>query len=383
MILSKWCHRPAEQCWRSLLQTSFICDSPDTGHRQKFLLYNILLSSWLLFNGTRVGWSHLFFHENIHHVLGHTFAMLGSVSKLFSLVCGLAFLQLMMFRLLACLWAYMGVVPIDLHRMTSSAGTSVALVGETKEMMAAKLLHAANVAGQVIVFTSAIVIVTGNLVINISVSDNSIQIICWCFWWLFDAIMSVVVTDLVLFPAIFIMDMVQYRFHLMKVCSEIPVAPASVLMAKLEELAKAAHHINHFLSPILSLQTLFTTPLACLTFFMGISADSHLIAIGMPIVAVNLLTFAFALQWFAGHVTATSQQLLCKLTAMLTSSHWATGERMRILQQLEHMSSVWQAPLAVHSCCGEPLTLVSFVAYVLETGVQFSLVLTFSCYLLT
>ena len=82
-------------------------------------------------------------------------------------------------------------------------------------------------------------------------------------------------------------------------------------------------------------------------------------------------------------MTAPDVFLLRQLMAMLANSHLATGERKHMLQQLDHQSSNGQAPLAVHSCCGKQLTLMSFVAYVMEMVVQFSLVFTISSYLLS
>ena len=229
-------------------------------------------------------------------------------------------------------------------------------------------------------------------------SSDMTQVCCWIFWWTQDILTIVIGTaTIALLPASCILQALVYRMDVMHVCKfirnlrSIKGAEATAaqigreidrvidMMAILEERAA---DVAHYSTPILFVIILTTTPVTTCCLFVSRYSDNVIVAVSYAVVACNMALFAFTLQAIAGDITCKAQHVYAELSSLASASITApVSSRIQLLRLLQEADSESE-PLAMHTLSGERYTKASFIEYVMEACVHFSLLVTFSSFLL-
>ena len=387
--------------WLRLLKLLRITDENEgmRGEGMKQMIKaNIFLASFYLFSCLRMGFSGLIPGLD-DRVFGHTLVAFGNTAPLIEVFTGITVGQAALYRLLCIRLTLSGDMNIlriiDRLRREPDQG-----IRDRKVRMAC-LTHASAVAMTINCFVTALVTLTGLMYINVTSATSSSDIAWWLFWWTQDILLVIACCMTVIaFPLIWLLVALNYRLDLMYMQQRISEVSqcrphdgqARVdsnwwplfdgIMHQLQQLRRSANDLNRTASPILFLLNICTTPMTTTALFVCLFMDSLILKIGLTMAVSVVIMSSLALQSVAGNITSTSERIHQEL-ACLASRLPQSGklrQRVRLLLVLEDLSGL-QQPLALYTPTGEQCTSLSFAVYLMETLVQFSLLISFSGYL--
>ena len=115
--------------------------------------------------------------------------------------------------------------------------------------------------------------------------------------------------------------------------------------------------------------------------FVTVHSDSLLLQIFIPVIGVSICLFACFLTATAADITAKSEKMhgiLCDAAARHSFAYLLSAkERQFLLLMMEHASSERNS-FALTTMDGQKYTMESFVAFLIETGLQYTLLFTFN-----
>ena len=134
-------------------------------------------------------------------------------------------------------------------------------------------------------------------------------------------------------------------------------------------------------SQILFVLVLRTTPFTCMCVFVTTYSDNLLLQMFLSVIGVAIFLFACSLTATAADISAKSEKMdgiLCDAAARQSlASLLSVQERQFLLLMMEHASSERQS-FAMTTMDGQKYTMESFVSFLIETGLQYTLIFTFN-----
>ena len=387
--------------WERLLRLSWITGSGEgvsEKRRQLNVKSNTIFAVSLCFSAFRLGYTSYLVSNEQHHLIGNTFANIGNIALLGFAGVGTAYTQWSLFRVVTTWQAATGRLSV-LQTLSSLLSEQDEGLRRKKRRLAAFIYTLAVMGtGQFALFAH---LYHGFLLyLNINHSKDTSEMHWWCFWFLLDMVSCYSCTMTMSFvPACFILQVLDYRLDLSHMISEVrrllqedhmDQEHESVwsrhihdMIQKLHWLSKKARHVNTCWSPFLFVTVVCATPNATIFLFITLYAGEMMVAATYACVGVIQTAFAFTMQAVAGDITAQSETLYQELAMIAAEARDAlslSDRRLLLLLMEESLSEC--EPLAMHHVTGEKYTMIEFGAYVMETAVQFTLLLTFSNYLI-
>lgn len=165
-------------------------------------------------------------------------------------------------------------------------------------------------------------------------------------------------------------------------CRRSSVTCVYEIRRSLDKLSNHANSLKLTLGSILFVQSLFTTPIACLDLFICLFTDNIVFRYGLPVIAIAVIAIPIALQALAASITSTSEQVHQQLALWPDKLRMPLAERLLLLNMMQETGCKDQ-PLALYDVLRQKYTATAFIQNVLETIVQLSLLISFSSFLLT
>ena len=382
------------QDWKSLLSWSRItdeCEGTSEG-RSRRLTVNLLFALYLTHVSLRMGFTSYIVSESYVHWFGNTFVKTGNAAYLVFSGVGSAFAMLCLYRFVA---AYQVMKKDDLYYLRAV----LSIIDEPndslrqRKLKMARLVYVCAMLGCLGYIVTATTVVTYLMYINVHGSASETEQYCWLFWWLIDLASCVAaLTTLAPFPATWMLIALSYRLDLLHLSASVMTVKASTpdadadresvarLIRAITSLSRKAEQVNHSCSPILFVMVLCSLPFACSVMFVTLYSDQIVIAAAYALIGSNMMLFSLMLQAIAGDISRKSESVW-KFLPSIARRHLLLHQRMALLKLMEESASDHQ-PLALYTVTGQRYTITSFLSYVMEVVVHFSLLITFSNYLL-
>ena len=396
------------QNWNHLMRLVRVTDSDeaDPTTRKKKAAINGLIALYKFFTLFRMSLS-VFLITGFDHIMGQTPNQTGNLSKLIVSVTGVVLVQWFLYRLV-CIRLIMKddmIFMQTLKSMVSWHGSDEPQTSgdfrtqETDEfreqkIRLARLIYAVTVLSSFPMAVCPYFATTGYLWLNIQASETTFQICCWVFWWVQDLILSTVIAiDFLVYPSMWFVVALNYRMDIKSLTAKIqqlmqvkgkgkkPVLLFKEIRDGYLRLARQADRVNRMSSPILLVLVLCTTPLVCICVFVTVHSDNWMFRIMFSIFGCVCSLFACVLLANAADITATSEKMhdvLCAAAARHSStSLLSVPQKRALLLMIEHAASESHS-FAMTTMDGQQYTMEHFVAFLIETGLQYTLLLTFN-----
>ena len=201
------------------------------------------------------------------------------------------------------------------------------------------------------------------------------------------------------YPSAWMLMVLDYRCDLMHLSQQIRCFSQSAASARqrhletsinsftetLIKLVRKAERVNDTCPPILEVLSLCALPMACSCMFVATYAEGDTVYVGYfyLLICGSYMTFNFSLQFIAGAATYESDVVVRELTGFACrEAHVPVKQHRLLLQLIEVIGSEGQ-PLAMQTIVGEPYTLTNFLEYLIEVFMEFTLLQTFSGFLMS
>ena len=403
--------RTAYDSWISLLLLTSIshADEGSSGDAvSKQQSKNLLLISWFLF----LVWKQCLssFTGIPAYISGNTITRTGNTSQLIQAVADSAFTNCASYRLLC--WMQHRSGDMMIVRMVRAIDDETDQELRMKKEKMCKLMHTLSIMGVSGTATSIMIMMSGLLPINIMFSQSLIESLCWCCWTLVDLGLAISISvDMLTFPGIWMVTAVMYDLdvqHLMAMIERLrslvsssgvtssnsvatgitDATAAAELMTSIrrhyQRLVKQSQCVNQMLAPILYILTMYAIPVICLCLFISLFSDNIFFYATMPFVLISFTTFTCCLMAIAAHISHKSDALHASLCSAFANDCCLTGilqqkDRVTLVHMIEDLGSHHQS-LALRTYVGDKYTMHMLTEYVIETCLDFCLLLTFDQY---
>lgn len=357
---------------------------------KKIVTVNTLAILWYVFSSIRIS-HHLVWDSGYPHFFGSTEEQMGNTTGLLSSLSAFMIFTALLYRghcirlTLSGGMYFMRTVKI----MTSGAEVNAAKVAFARKMVATAVIFCYQM------FVGGFIMCAGMLYLNIRASSSMIEVICWIAWCLIDLVMCFsACTDVLTFPIMWITIVLSYRMDmidLMQCITDINDAliaenetMANELFDEIRhryyELYSESQKIDQFSVTVITIILFWSTPYFCIMMFMFIFTDNIFIYYMCPICAVAVLLLVTFVLVSAATVTHLTEKLTISLLKVAAQDAHLQALNPRQRQQLDLMTEQMSS-LAMYTMVGERYTPLSFVHYVVETCVQYSLLITFNKYI--
>ena len=397
--------------WDQLMRLVRVTDSDEAypTTRKMKVLSSTLFALWMAFTLFRITLS-VFWITGMSHIMGQTMSNSGNVSKLIVSLAGVCLVQWFLYRLVCILLLLNGdmIFMQTLQSMVCRHGIEMPQTSRNfriqeseeirdRKIQLARLIYSAVFLSRFPMAINGYIAVTGYLWLNIQASETTFQICSWIFWYVQDLIMATAFAfDFLIYPSMWFVVALNYRMDIMSLTAKIQqltqVRGAGVggkrhvlLFRGIRDdylrLTQQAVRVNRFSSPILLVLVLSTTPILCICVFLAVYSDNLLLQLAVPTVGCVISLFACSLLAIAADITARSEKLyevLCAAAARQSvASHSSVRERRFLLLMMEHASAETNS-FAMTTMDGQKYTMQSFVSFLIETGLQYTLLFTFN-----
>ena len=371
-------------------------DEEEIGSRSRLhvkrwtLVKNSLACLWFIGQAIRISFSGYIETEN-HHLRGHTLIGTGSIYKLIIPLSGFVSTECCLYRVaVLCLtltgdWKFLQII----KRMTREQDYRL----REQKVKVLRYTFVVALIAMIAFLLPAVAILSLAMVVNVRNSSLTVAV-AWIFWWMVDVILILTsACDAILFPVIWILSALDYRLQLMHLLQMIgnilrsgntrfrANGPLDVVMTiALRDISLRAQYLNRSASPILFILILYTTPIAVFCSFVSSHTDYLLIAFGLPVAGLAILASACALLALAADLTAKSEKVYASLSTLaFRRANLPLDRRVKLLHIMEECGSKEQ-PLALYNMTGEKYTHLTFAEYLVETAIQYTLLVSFVAY---
>ena len=373
--------------WFRMLSRALVVNPRAQDSKKRLYVFNTILCIWYFMQALRFASTFAVSDDDNAHLYGHTFARAGSV-KLFALCTTIILVQCCLNRLslIRLIMTDGMIVMKTLQNIVKNRD----LVRHADEQCEAKnrmakvvVLVATTMAFCMMVSCTSFYFIWHLL--HMLSSKSALEACCWLFWGMQDMLVAASVAgDVVLFPAMWILIAINYRTDVMKFTLEIEQANVSpdYIVYSYVSLVRQAAEVNRMSSFILFSLVLCTTPFSCTALFAVEHGNSLLISILVLACSAPLVLLVWLLLAIAASITSLSDGLHGRLYKHLCSisGKETLRNRIRLLEVLEQMGSEEQL-LAFRTLDGQRYTSVSLLHYLVETVLQYTLLMTFDRYL--
>ena len=394
--------------WDQLMRLVRVTDSDeaDPTTRKKKVIISTVIAVYSALTLFRMSLS-VFLVTGRDHIMGQTLNKTGNVSKLIVALMGVVLVQWTLYRFVCIRLTLNGdmtfmqtlesmVSRIGSDEATTSAASSIEVTGpgEVREQKVrlARRVHVLTVVGSLSIAVSAYVAATGYLWVNIQASRTIFQTCCWVFWWVQDLILVTPLSiDIIICPSMWFVVALNYRMDIMSLTGKIqqltqvkgkgkkPVLLFKEISVEYLRLARQAVRVNRMSSPILFVLVLCTTPLVDICMFIMAYSDNLLMQTMIPASGFVACLFACVLLAIAADITSQSEKMhevLCVAAARQSSAPvLSVHEKRVLLLMMEHATSETDS-FALTTMVGQRYTMESFVSFLIETGLQYTLLFT-------
>ena len=369
--------------------TNALVVNPCPGDPRKLLyVYNSVLSIWFILNSLRFVSVFAVSDDHYAYLYGHTFARAGW-AKILSVTATIINAQCCLYRMamIRLLLRDAMIVMKTLESIVNERDRK--LCAEKKRM--ARLVLICAVVTYCVCTIGALSFFTTMQVINILSSNSTFETFCWLFWWTQDVLDVLSSTgDVVLFAAVWVLIAINYRIDVVVLTQGIDQRLASgrpIIETHCDDirfsymrLVRQAVEMNRVSSVILFSLVLCTTPFFCTALFAVEYGENLFISVALFIAMFPIVMFAWSLLAITGEITSLTEGLhgrLCSLAAKgSTGTRSFLTQRIQLQQLLEQTGSEEQL-LALRTIDGQKYTSESLMYYLIETGLQYTLLLTF------
>ena len=374
--------------WFWVLSGSFVMNPRPNDQKKRLYVYNTMISIWFLFNSLRFVSVFAVSDDHYAHLYGHTYARAGW-AKITSVTATIINAQCCLYRI-AVIRLLLQDAMIVMKTLGNIVNERDWKLRAEKKLMARIVLLCAVVACCVSVI-GALSIFTAMHVINILSSNSTFETFCWLFWWTQD-VLDVLLCggNVVLFAAVWVLIAINYRIDIVALMQEIdhalefdrPITETTYddIRFSYMRLVRQAVEVNRMCSIILFALVLCTTPFFCTSLFAVEYGDNLFISVTLFIGTIPLVLFAWFLLAIAAEITSRSEELHRRLFSLATrpsgTLQVSRRQKMRLLQLLEQTGSEEQL-LALRTIDGQKYTSESLLYYLIETVLQYTLLLTF------
>ena len=393
--------------WDQLMRLVRVTDSDeaDPTTRKKKVLISSIIALYMALTLFRMSLS-VFWITGVDHVMGQTVNQTGNVSKLIVAVIGVVLAQWTLYRLVGIRLILSGdmIFMQTLKSMVSrsdeprtSTDSSIQQSDESREqkIRLVRIIHAVTVISGFSIVVCAYMGVTGYLWLNIQASETIFQMYCWVFWYVQDLILVTALSiDIIICPSMWFVVALNYRMDILSLTGKIqqlmqakgmgvrggqPNPLFREIRDEYMRLVREAERVNRMSSPILFVLVLCTTPLVCICSFIVTYSDNLLMQIMIPAPGCVASLFACVLLAIAADITSKSEQMhevLCATAARQScASLLSVQERRVLLLMMEHAASETNT-FAMTTMGGQKYTMQSFVSFLIEVGLQYTLLFT-------
>ena len=399
------------QNWDRLMRLVRVTDSDeaDPTTRKRKVSISTIITLWMAFTMLRMTLS-VFWFTGMDHIMGQTMSNTGNVWKLLVSLASVTHVQLFLYRLV-CIrlilsgdMIFMQTLKSMVRRHASDEPQTSADFGiqqseevHGKKIRLIRLIYSATVISSLAIAVCSYSAVTGFLWLNIQESQTTFQVCCWVFWYVQDLLLSTATAfDLLICPSMWFVVALNYRMDIMSLTAKIQQLIGMKGMGVRRKqhlplfkeisdeylrLTREIVQVNRMSSPILFVLVLCTTPFVCICVFVTAYSDNWLLQILVPIFGCVYSLFACVLLATAADITSKSENMhdvLCAAAARQSfASLLSVQERRVLLLMMEHAASDSHS-FAMTTMDGQKYTMETFVSFLIETGLQYTLLITFN-----
>lgn len=223
-------------------------------------------------------------------------------------------------------------------------------------------------------------------------SETTVQILFWIFWWTQDLLFMIMIpVDTVLISSMWLflvfglrMDMCAFADQLEKMKSSQQLRNLDHIYETYIRLTTEVMRMKPFLSHVLSVFAVCSTPYICTVIYSVTNMDNLFFLILIASLGTCFISQQFAFLATASQINSLSLQLhhlLCRISAR-HKDQLSVRERRGLLYMMEEIGSE-ERLLSLHTLEGEKYTAETFFFFVLETGIQYTLLVTFGYFFKT
>ena len=356
--------------------------------KKRLYVYNSILSIWFILNSLRFVSVFAVSDDHNAHLYGHTYARAGW-AKIISVTATIINAQCCLYRM-AMIRFLLQDAMIIMKTLGNIVNERDRKLRTEKKRMARLVLLCAVVTYSVCMI-GALSVFTAMQVMNILSSKLAFEKLCWLFWWVQD-ILNVLSSggDVVLFAAMWLLIAINYRIDIVALEQEIDDALESdrLITGTINDdirfsymrLVRQAVGVNRMCSVILFSLVLCTTPFFCTALFAVEYGENLFISVAIFTGIIPLVLIAWTLLAIAGEITSLTEGLHGRLCSLAAKG--STGTRSFLTQriQLQHLleqTGSEEELLALRTIDGQKYTSESLLYYLIDTGLQYTLLLTF------
>ena len=374
--------------WSRALINALVMNPRPEDEKMRLYTYNIILIICHILNTVRFGSLFAVSDDDNAHLYGHSYSHLKG-AKVASATATIFYAQCCLYRI-ALMRLIMTEGLIIAQTLKNIVNERDSRLRDSKKQMAKNVLLCAAV-GFVVIMMSGSALFAGMHVMHILFSKSSLETCCWLFWWMVDILaLALGVRDIAIFPAMWFLIASNYRTDVIALAQKIDHANGpDVLCTETTcdnicysylRLVEQAVTVNRMSSLILFALVICTTPFFCTALFAIEYGGNIFISVTFFIAIFPIVLFAWTLLAIAGEITSLTEGLhgrLCSLAAKAsTGTRTFLTQRIQLQQLVEETGSEDQL-LALRTIDGQKYTSESLMYYLIETGLQYTLLLTF------
>ena len=237
---------------------------------------------------------------------------------------------------------------------------------------------------------SGILFFTGVYCLNMMSSYSGFEMLCWTSWFLVDiGVVFTAGTDVVLFPIMWILVALNYRFdlrHLIESVNNMNKSGRSItsdfseIMKRYADLFRLAKVVDQTSPPVLLAITLGTTSYICTTLFVIVYSSNMLPTITQAVALITPVSTGLITLLIAAGVTSMAQDLhhrFCSLASNQGALSCLTDRQRSILNLMIEETGRKETIFALYTMDGQRYTSELLLFYLIDTCLHYTLLLTF------
>ena len=385
-----------------LLNESITQATPEE-HKKKVLrrhlIRNALFIMWFLYLSFKQFWSR--FTRLPDYVSGNTLSRTGNTAAIMQGLAAVGFTACASYRFAfakSLLSGSVEALTATLRQLHHADG------GHEERVKIASKVYLLAVTGIATIHLSLVGMICGLLAVNWITSQSLLERLCWLFYYIIDhALCFTMAVEGMLNPCMWMLVALSFNVDLKLLISHadrlndllMQSGTASIdeesvhelfhqLQLKYAFLVMQSQVINRFLAPILFVQSVFAHPIICCCLFISRFSDNIALYASLPGCGVSIAVATYALMAVAASVSAKSDQLhACMCSIAGNNARWprlTLHQRRQLHEMIEELGSNDRQLLSLYTMDGQKYTSEMLADYVIETCLQYFLLMTFDQY---
>lgn len=376
--------------WTTFLTAGYITDANEgTGKKmvEKWIM-NLMIFLWFETNALR-HLSLLLLDSDAGWLFGWTWSNIGNTAGLLSFATFLYWTQTAFSRLI--------VVSLTFREDVVLLRTIRCMIWrQGNDCKMARKLLLLSVGLSIMSFSCAALMETAAAFLNLRTAGKSVTALFWLLWYLTDVMTSFVNTyDLLVFPIIWTLLVLNYRTHLSALATMIKNLRTKLVGRRVRRLKarrqfqaievryymmiREAIQTNRLTSRIMLVLMICSYFGVSILLFMFMHTDNIGLEILCPPIICGLTMLISAMLLFAAHVSSITDQIIGDLQSIAGRD---AEKQVLSYDQRRHLIVLMEgaASMALYSVDGHKFTTLSYLLFVIESGIQYTLLITFNTY---